>query len=210
MKTKLILFDFDGTLVDSKSILIQLYNELAEQKGYKLLTADIVDYLRNVTIKERCEYLGISLYRIPFIANRLIKGVYSKISLLEFNEEVKELLSSLNKDGCSYCIVSTNAKKNIETFFKEQQLSVPEIYTSSKVFGKDVLLKKVLKTKKLHPEEVLYVGDEARDIEACQKCNIPIAWVSWGYDSYTAIDKLEPTYKVDTLKELLNLIKQIR
>ena len=103
MKTKLILFDFDGTLVNSKAILIKLYNEVALQKGYKLLTKDNIEYLHSITIKERCKYLGIPLYKIPFVVNRLIKDLYSSIASLEFQEGVKEVLYNLVENDYSFC-----------------------------------------------------------------------------------------------------------
>ncbi len=208
MKAKSIIFDFDGTLVDSKAIFFTLYNELATQKGYKLLDAENIKYLRNVGIKERCYYLNVPLYKIPFIANTLIKKFHASIGNLQFNEGMKALLTSLQAENYAYCIASTNAKKSIQTFFEMQGISTPEIYTSNKVFSKDVLLRKVLKDKKLLPDEVIYIGDELRDITACRKCNIPVVWVSWGYDSVEAINQTLPDYTVNTPYELYELIKQ--
>ncbi|KAF2518191.1 HAD hydrolase-like protein [Flavobacterium salilacus subsp. salilacus] len=209
MKAKLILFDFDGTLVDSKAIFFELYNELATQKGYKLLDSENIHYLRSLSIKERCHYLGIPLYKIPFIANTLIKKFHASVGRLQCNEGMKPLLNTLDTEGYAYCIVSTNAKKNIKSFFEMQGVAIPEIYTSSKVFGKDVLLRKLLKDKNLQWEEVIYIGDEARDIVACRKCNIPVVWVSWGYDSAEAITQTPPDYTANTPAELQELIKQL-
>lgn len=209
MKAKSIIFDFDGTLVDSKAIFFELYNELASQKGYKLLDAENIKYLRNVGITERCHYLNIPLYKLPFIANTLIKKFHASIGNLQFNEGIKELLESLQAERYSYYIASTNAKKNIQTFFEMQGISIPEIYTSSKVFGKDVLLRKLLKDKKLLPDEVIYIGDEARDITACRKCNIPVVWVSWGYDAAEAVTQTPPDYIINTPVELQELIQQL-
>lgn len=44
------------------------------------------------------------------------------------------------------------------------------------------MIKKFLKEKKLQTEEVLYVGDEQRDVVACKKIGVEIIWVGWGYD----------------------------
>ncbi|MBK7733406.1 MAG: HAD hydrolase-like protein [Bacteroidales bacterium] len=34
--------------------------------------------------------------------------------------------------------------------------------------------------EQLHAERIVYVGDETRDIEACQAAGIPVIAVSWG------------------------------
>ncbi|AXG74180.1 HAD family hydrolase [Flavobacterium arcticum] len=209
MKAKLIVFDFDGTLVDSKAIFIGLYNELASQKGYILLDTENIHYLRSLTIKQRCYYLGIPLYKIPFVATYLIKKFHASIDNLQFNKGMKTLLKSLQTKDYTYSIASTNAKKNIQTFFEIQVVIAPEIYTSSKVFGKDVLLRRLLKDRKLQPDEVIYIGDEARDVTACRKCGIPVVWVSWGYDSAEAIAKTPPDHTVNTPEQLQELIQQL-
>ncbi|QYJ68624.1 HAD hydrolase-like protein [Flavobacterium litorale] len=209
MKAKLILFDFDGTLVDSKAIFFDLYNQLAKQKGFTCIDAENINHLRSLSIKQRSKYLGIPMYKVPFIAKTLVKQFYSSLSQLTFNPEIKELLLSLKAEGYTYCIVSTNAKKNIQAFFGMQNVAVPEVYTSSKIFGKDKLLRKLLKTKKLHPKQVLYIGDEARDIAACKKCGIPIVWVRWGYDNYDAIAQLPPDYIAANPEQLTNLLHEL-
>ena len=47
---KYIVFDFDGTLVDSQNIFVPIYNQLAEKHGYKAVKEDEIEHLRKLTM----------------------------------------------------------------------------------------------------------------------------------------------------------------
>lgn len=203
---KHLVFDFDGTLVNSKSVLIDLYNQMALKQGYALMTPENLNHLRNLSIPQRCKYLNVPLYKIPFIAGKLIKQYREKIAEIEFQPGIADLFEDLKDKGISYSIISTNAQKTIEAFFSLKGLSgAQEILCSQSIFGKDTLIRQFLKKTGLSASQILYVGDELRDIEACKKCGVPIAWVSWGYDSAEAVKKALPDYIINSPDELLTL-----
>jgi phosphoglycolate phosphatase len=59
----------------------------------------------------------------------------------------------------------------------------------------------------LRADELLYVGDEVRDVNACRKVGIPIVGVSWGLNDHNALVEAEANYVVDTPEELLSLLE---
>ncbi|HLM43168.1 MAG TPA: HAD hydrolase-like protein, partial [Myxococcaceae bacterium] len=69
-----VVFDFDGTLVDSRELAVQLINELAEKGGFSRLTAENLEELRNLSIIERCSRLGIPTYKLPWMAIQLARS----------------------------------------------------------------------------------------------------------------------------------------
>ena len=46
-----------------------------------------------------------------------------------------------------------------------------------------------LKLMRLGRDEVVYIGDEARDIDAAQKVGIPIISVTWGFNSSDVLSR---------------------
>lgn len=54
---------------------------------------------------------------------------------------------------------------------------------------------------------MLYIGDEVRDIEACKKAGVNIAWVSWGYDTVETAIRAKPDFVVDRAMEVLGVVK---
>jgi len=62
----------------------------------------------------------------------------------------------------------------------------------------------------LNPEEVIYVGDETRDIEASQKINIKVIVVSWGFNSRTVLAEHNPDFLIHQPQELIEVMKSLR
>lgn len=205
---KYIVFDFDGTLVDSRSIFISLYNELAVKHGYALMTEDNLPHLRSLSISERCKYLNVPLYKIPFLVSAIIKKYKDAVPQLEFNKGVEQLLSSLAENNIQYAVLSSNSKKNIAQFFELKGIVNDDICCSRSVFGKHVLLNKFLKEKKLGASEILYVGDELRDVIACRKSGVKVAWVSWGYDNEQVLKNNKPDHVLHDPVDILELALQ--
>jgi len=59
---------------------------------------------------------------------------------------------------------------------------------------------------KLYTEDVIYIGDEVRDIEAARAAGIKIASVTWGYNLESILTENKPDYIVTQPRDLLNLM----
>lgn len=201
-----IVFDFDGTLVDSRAVFIRLYNELAAKHNYAPMTPENLEHLRTLTIAERCKYLNVPLYRIPFLAAAVMKSYRHAIGEIPFNPGIKEMLEELSANDIPFAVLSSNSKANIQEFFSLHGIECADIFCSRSIFGKHVLINKFLRAKNLEPSQILYVGDELRDIIACRKSGVNVAWVSWGYDHEKALENNKPDHVLHNPAELLAVI----
>lgn len=205
---KYLIFDFDGTLVDSLNILIQVYNQLAEKYKAKKLKQEDISYMKGLSTTERCKFLDFKLYKFPFIALDIYKLYKQSIDELRLFDGIKELLEELNARSFQIAIISTNSELNIRAFLKHNQIDlISDIICSNNIFGKDKDIKKFLKKHKLNNSEVIYVGDEVRDIIASKKNGVKVIWVDWGYDQIDNAKKQHPDYIVKEPQEILSCIQ---
>ena len=204
---KYILFDFDGTLADSKDVFISTWNQLADKYNFKKIHHQDLDALRKLSIKERAKQLNFPLYKIPFVVPVVYRLYKKSIKDIILFDGVKLLLDELESRGYQIVIISSNSEGNIKEFLRENAVdSVKEVLCSSKIFGKDQVIKKFLQTNKLKGSEVIYIGDECRDIIACKKVPVKIIWVGWGYDSAELVTPEKPDYMVHMPEEILNIL----
>ena len=102
-------------------------------------------------------------------------------------------------------IVSSNSKENIELFLKRNKILgfFELIYSDSSIFGKAKVIKHMCQKNNIHPEEIIYIGDEDRDVAACKKLKITVIAVTWGYNSKNHLMKSKPDFLVETPEQLL-------
>jgi phosphoglycolate phosphatase len=205
---KHILFDFDGTLVDSRALLVKLYNELAAQYQFRRIRDQDLALLRSLSITERVDRLGVPILQIPklVIAGRQL--YQENIRTLHVVPGMKEVIARISSQGIRSSILSSNSEMNIRLFLKNNKMdgAFKEIISAKHIFGKHHSIRKVMKQWGTSPSRMIYVGDELRDIEACKQLGVPIVAVTWGYDSPRLLLSGQPDYLVNSPGELLKTL----
>jgi len=205
---KYVVFDFDGTLVDSLDIIVTGYNQMAVKYRSKQVQPEDLPKLKGMTIAERCRHLSFKIYMFPLAALDIYKIYRQSLKDLHFYAGMKELLLDLHDRGFKLGVISTNSEHNIREFLGRNGIDfIDDFHCSNNIFGKDKDIKKFLKANQLKNTDMIYVGDEVRDIVACQKNRVPVIWVSWGYDSIDNVQKVNPDYIVNNPDEILDCIQ---
>lgn len=208
---KQIIFDLDGTLVDSLDTFIRIANEIAEKNGYEPLQDDKIRELLKLPMRSRIKSLGIPAYKIPKMGLELLNDFNKYMAEFRPIDGIKDMLECLHNDGFSLNIVSSNSVHNIETFLNANNLNIFDNIQSSKgLFGKHVTIGKLISKLNVQKDEVIYIGDEQRDVEACKKIGIKVISVLWGFDSLELIRKTDPDFIVSRPNEIVQIIKSIR
>ncbi|MFP2931709.1 HAD hydrolase-like protein [Pyxidicoccus sp. 3LG] len=203
-----VVFDFDGTLADSKDAVIRLYNELARKRGYKELAADNLEELRKLSILERCARMGIPPYRLPFLAVQMGRSLRNVMTSIEFHEGIPELLKELRLRGHPLLILSSNREENIRAFLRHHSAEalVEGIHCSSSLFGKARLLRAMMKQRGLQRHQLVYVGDEHRDVVACKDVGVKVIAVRWGADAEPRLREAGPDAIVERPAEVAEVV----
>lgn len=203
-----VIFDFDGTLVDSKDIFIYVYNQLAESHNFKKIQDKDVEKFRKLSVFERAKLLNVPMYLLPFLATEFYNLYKEQIKNLKLFDGIKEVLEKLKDKKREIIIISSNSESNIREFLEKNQIDViDEIFCSNNILGKDKIINKFLKKHYLRNWEVIYVGDEIRDIVACKKTGIEVVWVEWGCDLIDNVKEYNPNYIVSTPSDILRIVE---
>jgi len=203
-----ILFDFDGTLADTRNIVLDIFNSLATDYGLKPIQTEEKILLQHMHAREVLTYLGISNYRLMQIGQQISQRLKMEMIHIQPILNMKTIVQQLNAEGYCLGIISSNTKENIHIFLNNNQMTCFNfVYCSHLLFGKQHLIKKVLKKQKLNVNQVAYIGDEVRDIEVAQNNGIKAIAVSWGYNDRQTLAAYHPDFLIDKPEELLTLIQ---
>jgi phosphoglycolate phosphatase len=205
-----VVFDFDGTLANSMEVIVRLYNALAEEYGYGKLTLDNVEALRRLSIMERCKSLGVPFYRLPWLALRMGRKLGGAMTSIAFNEGIPELLQELRGRGLHCHILSSNREENIRAFLKHHASEhlVEGFHCSSSLFGKARLLRGLMRRSGLRPDQLVYVGDEQRDVVACREAGVKVIAVRWGADALELLQRAGPDHIAEHPREIAECVSR--
>ncbi len=208
---KVIIFDFDGTLADTIDILLSITNRLSAEFGFKSATKEELAQLSNLTSWQILRYSGISIFKFPLLIRNLKAELRSEIPNIQLFPGIKEVLLELKKQGFQLGIITSNLRENVLASLEINGLqdTFTFIYSGS-IFGKHKVIKKWLKKEHINPEEVIYVGDETRDIDAAKKTGIKIIAVSWGFNSQSALAAQNPDFLIGRPQELIEIMSNLR
>ncbi|MCD6381663.1 MAG: HAD family hydrolase [Candidatus Aenigmarchaeota archaeon] len=201
---KLLIFDLDGVLVDSRNYWITILRDVANKFGYNVSNDDIA---KNLGLKPQDVLRGICGPDAP--VDNMLKEIENNLTApnyilqLKLKGNVKEVLQHLREKyrlalitNAPYSFTEIVLKKvDILRFFDEIITASENFRTKSDIIK---FLSQVLKTP---VNQIAYIGDMARDIEeareaGCKSIIIP------GWSSHDDVERAKPDLIVDKLEEL--------
>lgn len=205
--TKVIIFDFDGTLADTIDILLSITNRLSAEFGFKSATKEELAQLSNLNSWQILQYSGISIFKFPLLIRRLKAELHSQVPHIQLFPGIKEVLLELKKRGFQLGIITSNSRENVLGALEKNGLqdTFTFIYSGS-TFGKHKVINKWLRIENIHTEKVVYVGDEIRDIDAAKKTGIKVIAVGWGFNSPQALAAQNPDFLIERPQELIEIM----
>jgi phosphoglycolate phosphatase len=215
-KRKCLIFDLDGTLLDSITDIAICMNEVLESLNLK--TYEISEYKYFVGY-------GVDVLVKNVLQDQIAKSKQDEVvkrfkakyddnlhkNTLPY-EGIFELLDELNKQECKLAVLSNKpdlmTKKYIQTIFKD--------YKFLEVHGqKDGVPKKpdpiqalnIAKSLNENPSDIFFIGDTKVDMQTAKSANMTAIGVLWGFRDEKELNEFGADFIVKHPMEILDIIK---
>lgn len=210
-KIKYIVFDFDGTIADTIDLALSIYARIAPEYDCLPIGEAARKKLGRRRLQDLLKEYGISKLKLVMLVLRIRKEIGIRISELKPVKGIRDSLQEIKGMGFRLGILTTNSKGNVKMFLENNDLSdkIDFIYSGKSLFGKDKVMTRLFDQEGISREELIYVGDEIRDMEASVKAGIQAIAVSWGLCSWENQDSLRPDQVAHTPNDLVTCIKEI-
>ena len=206
MKTyKHLVFDIDGTIIDSAKInMLSLQETVKELRGDVMPLEDLY-FSFGIPGVRAMEILGFpEPEKAVQVWIRNYSACAERLGMPLF-PGMREILERLREKGASLGIITSKLREEYDEHFEKQGLLelFPCVVTASDTpKGKpypDPMLEYLRRTGAA-PEEVLYFGDTAYDMDCARSAGVDHALVLWGCLSPEGI---EATYRLEKAEEIL-------
>jgi len=202
-KIESVIFDMDGTIIDSSAVISGAINHVRYKLGLPPLSKDkILTAVNDMHIHSPSYFYEVDEFDTHHI--EWFQDYYSKHYAYETRvyEGIRELLEELKK--CTRLALATNAYR-VSTMQIIRHLDL-EDYFDLIVCADDVphskpnpdMILKILNEFNVSPKNALVVGDSLKDKEAASRAGVKTILVDWGFSNLDAAIK-----DVKELKKLL-------
>lgn len=213
MKKKVILFDYDGTLMDTREGIVQSWRYVFK----KLKNEDVTnEYLR--------QYFGKSLKgaiaeMFPDKSVDEVVAVYKEFALSskakrrELFYDAKETVQRLHKDGYVLGLVTSRMhESSVEGLTDEGLIDYFSVIVASddveEIKPSAEPIERAMDILGVSKEDVVMVGDTEFDLGSAKNADVTSALVGWSDEREMLIndEKFAPDYIINKFEDLYNIV----
>lgn len=212
---KLVIFDFDGTLADTKENIILTFQMTMKELGVEIKSRQECAATIGLTLEDAFKvlYPGMAAekyillrdtYRRIFKENRkiLVPGLFP---------EVMETLEELRRRGHLMSIASSRQSPSLQSFLEDMKIAHLFEYA---VGGDNVehpkpapdAVLQILRHYNLSAEEAFVVGDMPFDINMATNAGVKSCGVTWGNADAAQLKESGANYVIDKMSQLLEIL----
>lgn len=224
---KLIIFDFDGVIADTFQQAFEASTLASKEYGFTPFASRQEFYNDlNVTAKtapglvlNRFKKHGL-INGFKGIVHQLLNTTKFKHGIVKyfgpllhqaiFFNGVPELLAKL-EGKAEMVILSNNETKGINEFLERTNLAkyFTEVHGFETTMIKTEALEKIVKSRNISLENIVFVTDMKSDIKDAKPLNIPVLAVTYGYNTADKIRKAKPNKMVSSVQEIYPALQEM-
>ena len=206
-----LLFDFDGTLLDTNDLIIQTFLSVLGKRYPGRFTKEDCLHFIGPSLKQTFDSIDETLTDELIHEYRTL-NIEMHDDLVVAYDGVTETLKTLKDRGIKLAIVSTKKKDVINRGLK--WMGIEGIFDV--VIGLDDVLNPkpdpepillALTQLNASKEEAIMIGDNFHDIEGGQNAGVRTAGVAWTAKGEEYLASFNPTYMLQHISELLQMVE---
>lgn len=205
-----ILFDLDGTLIDSTELILVSFNYVMKEYLQKEVPEEEIRNLFGIPLRKQMALFGTEERADELVERYREHNLQNHEKYLKPIKGAKETLAALKEKGYLLGIVTS---KKEDAARLGMQICQIESFFDVFVFSDDVTIHKpepepilhALRQLKVSPKEAVYVGDSTYDIISGKKARVETVGVGYTPVSREALKATNPDHWIEKITEILEI-----
>ncbi|SFM19604.1 HAD family hydrolase [Marinobacter zhejiangensis] len=206
---KVVIFDWDGTVVDSVEHITDSLHQAATELGFPALERAAYRDIIGLGIVEALEALYPGIRRDEMQAMREGYGRYffsRKTSPQQVFAGMVDVLADLNSVGRMCAVATGKSRGGLDRALSDSGLGeyfrVTRCADETRSKPDPTMLEEILAHLEIAPEDAVMIGDTRYDLDMAQRINMPAIGVEWGVHDRSVLQQYGPYAVVDSVKAL--------
>lgn len=206
MKNNVMIFDYDGVLIDSFDIFMKNFIYACKKEGFTDINSK-EHFLKifDGNMYETMFNMGMNKEQILRIVYYMRDKLLEKQDEISFFPEIKETIEKLSENNV-LVVVTSNDTKVVKEFLKSRN-----VFCFDEIIGSDEEPSKIAKINKVKKKysdvnNFFYIGDTIGDIFEGKKADVKTVAVSWGWHSKDKLMNVNPDFFVDKPQDLQSIL----
>ncbi|KAA8730937.1 HAD-IA family hydrolase [Acinetobacter qingfengensis] len=219
---KAVLFDLDGTLIDTAADFIRIIQQMCRDKGVDVVAAETIrtQVSEGARAMVKLVYPELAVDDSLFLQHRqnFLDCYGADIAVdTDLFQGMNDLLVDLETQQIPWGIVTNKPRWLSETLLQALNLTdrcavlvCPEDVKQTKPDPEPMFL--AASKLSIAPEQIVYIGDHPRDIDAGKNANMPTILAAYGYLPPNASDDLtawQADYIAQDVQSLHKIIQSL-
>ena len=219
IKTKLVVFDWNGTLLSDTRVCTNAVNEVLHFCGAKPISIQryrntITTPVEELYIVNGCDKKFLRAHKKEFVD--VFHNAYEKeASKCRMRKGARDVLTWLKKHNIERVVVSNHTLDGLKSQFDRLALHdlISEVDGNSNrltvvnTLNKLESVQKYIKKKNYKPKEVIILGDSLEETELAHELGIVSVAITDGFFATSRLRAVKPDYLISNLLELKKIVK---
>ncbi len=204
-----IVFDVDGTLLNTAHCILQALKDTLETISGETYETDKLNFALGMTSENVLRHLNVKEEIIPTVIDAWVKKEEECSDLIQPFPGIEALLTQLRDAGTGLGIVTSRTHSELELVFRP--FSLLDFFSviicaddTSEHKPSPAPLLKYMEKAGAGPEQVLYVGDSAQDMECAGRAGTAGALAVWGTRNHEIPATYYPAHPLDLGRLILS------
>lgn len=211
---KLVIFDLDGTLLNTITDLGISCNYALEKLGYPTHALAAYPFMVGNGVRKLIERAQPDA--TPEEVDRIVSVFKEHYDLHNTDnsrpyDEIENLLHTLTERGVAVAVASNKYQEAVTHIIRHFFPDIPFVSIQGQQEGRQVkpdpsIVFAILNDYPTPKADVLYVGDSAVDIETARRACVENVGVTWGFSPVSHLRKASADHIVSSPSEILNYV----
>lgn len=212
-KYKVLIFDWDGTIIDSQAHIIHCMREGIKEAGFEAPNDSSIRHIIGLSLETAIQTLlpQCDEKEVVTISDNYRRHFFATgAEASEFFEGAEDILQQCYDMGYYLAVATGKSRRGLdlvlEAFDLNRLFHITRCADETASKPHPMMLEEILTDLDLTSRDALMIGDTTYDMNMAKNANMDCTAVTYGVHSEEDLAQTEPNYYIHDIKDLIDVI----